>query len=156
MRLVLLGPGGRQRHAGTHRHFAALKCRLHTDRLQLPAGLVCLPIKASRGATARTRGRLDLIRRWFEEPNSLPHAQRSSPTSREFHLRLKRIGTVRSTRLPGNSRGGGGKGCARRNSASASSSSALAPDERTTRLPITRPCRSRLKKTWATPCSRRD
>jgi len=54
--------------------------------------------------------------------------------SREFHRRLKRIGTVRSTCRPGNSRGGAGKGCARRNSASASSSSAFAPDERAMRL----------------------
>src|SRR5262245_61352772 len=30
--------------------------------------------------------------------------------SGEFHRRLKRIGTVRSTRSPGNSRGGAGKG----------------------------------------------
>jgi hypothetical protein len=30
------------------------------------------------------------------------------------------------------------------------------PDECTTRLSITRPCLSRLKKTWAIPCSRRD
>jgi hypothetical protein len=50
------------------------------------------------------------------------------------HLRLKRIGTVRSTRSPVTSGGGGGKGCARSNSASASSSSMLAPDERTMRL----------------------
>jgi hypothetical protein len=50
--------------------------------------------------------------------------------SGEFHRRLKRIGTVRSTCSPCNSRGGAGKGCARRNSARASSSSALAPDER--------------------------
>jgi hypothetical protein len=70
----------------------------------------------------------------------------------ESHLKLNRTGTVRSTRSPGNSGGGGGKGCARCKRASASSSSAVAPDERTTRLSITRPWRSRLKKTWAVPC----
>jgi hypothetical protein len=74
------------------------------------------------------------------------------PVAVRIHFRLNRIGTVRSMRGPGNSGGGGGKGCARRSSASASSSSALAPDERTRRLSITRPCRSRLKKTWAVPC----
>src|SRR5262249_29419322 len=106
---------------------------------------------------------------WYKSASPPPSGKRERATrakqlagprdrlmSGEFHRRLKRIGTVRSTRTPGNSRGGAGKGCARRNSARASSSSALAPDECAIRLLITRPCRSRLKKTWATPCSRRD
>src|SRR5262249_52445686 len=76
------------------------------------------------------------------------------PKKEKLHLTKgsEKKKSTRPQRFPG---GTGGKGCARRNSASASSSSALAPDERTTRLSITRPCRSRLKKTWATPCSPR-
>src|SRR5262249_41387443 len=83
-------------------------------------------------------------------------ARRSlTPQSRKNLHFTKRSGNSKFTRSPRIPGGTGGKGCARCNSASASSSSALAPDERTMRLSTSRPCRSRLKKTWATPCSPR-
>ena len=59
---------------------------------------------------------------------------------KEIHRKLNRIGTVRFTWSPTKSPAGqGGNGCERRKRASASSSSSAAPDERTTRLSVTRP-----------------
>src|SRR5256884_4127854 len=114
----------------------------------VPGAAMLLSMRANMLERQHVKLRLS-VSFWIRSADFAHPGDRTLP---RIHFRLNRIGTVKSTRCPDNSGGGGGKGCARRKSASASSSSALAPDERTMRLSITRPRRSRLKKTWAIPC----